>query len=62
MLVRVSKSSWVKPNFELGCKWKSEMGSLTIKKKQINKLRSFYPLAKIVSIDDLKKTEVSSGS
>ena len=38
-----------------------EMDSLTIKKKQINKLRSLYPLAKIVSIDDdLKKTEVSS--
>jgi hypothetical protein len=38
-----------------------EMDSLTIKKKQINKLRSLYPLSKIVSIDDdLKKTEVSS--
>lgn len=38
-----------------------EMDSLTIKKKQINKLRSLYPLAKIVSIDDdLEKTEVSS--
>ena len=38
-----------------------EMDSLTIKKKQINKLRSLYPLAKIVSIDDdLAKTEVSS--
>lgn len=37
------------------------MDSLTIKKKQINKLRSLYPLAKIVSIDDdLAKTEVSS--
>lgn len=38
-----------------------EMDSLTIKKKQINKLRSLYPLAKIISIDDdLMKTEVSS--
>ena len=38
-----------------------EMDSLTIKKKQINRLRSLYPLSKIVSIDDdLKKTEVSS--
>lgn len=38
-----------------------EMDSLTIKKKQINKLRSLYPLSKIVSIDDdLKKREVSS--
>lgn len=38
-----------------------EMDSLTIKKKQINKLRSLYPLAKIVSVDDdLEKTEVSS--
>ena len=37
------------------------MDSLTIKKKQINKLRSLYPLAKIVYIDDdLAKTEVSS--
>ena len=38
-----------------------EMDSLTIKKKQLNKLRSLYPLAKIISIDDdLEKTEVSS--
>lgn len=38
-----------------------EMDSLIIKKKQINKLRSLYPLAKIISIDDdLEKTEVSS--
>ena len=38
-----------------------EIDSLTIKKKQLNKLRSLYPLAKIISIDDdLKKTEVSS--
>lgn len=38
-----------------------EVDSLTIKKKQLNKLRSLYPLAKIISIDDdLEKTEVSS--
>lgn len=38
-----------------------EIDSLTIKKKQLNKLRSLYPLAKIISIDDdLEKTEVSS--
>ena len=38
-----------------------EIDSLTIKKKQLNKLRSLYPLAKIISIDDdLAKTEVSS--
>lgn len=38
-----------------------EMDSLTIKKKQLNKLRNLYPLAKIISIDDdLEKTEVSS--
>lgn len=38
-----------------------EMDSLTIKKKQINKLRSLYPLAKIISVDDdLERTEVSS--
>ena len=38
-----------------------EMDSLTIKKKQLNKLRSLYPLAKIISIDDdLEKIEVSS--
>ena len=38
-----------------------EMDSLTIKKKQINKLRSLFPLAKIISVDDdLMKTEVSS--
>lgn len=38
-----------------------ELDSLTIKKKQLNKLRSLYPLAKIISIDDdLAKTEVSS--
>ena len=38
-----------------------ELDSLTIKKKQLNKLRSLYPLAKIISIDDdLEKTEVSS--
>ena len=38
-----------------------EIDSLTIKKKQLNKLRSLYPLAKIISIDDdLGKTEVSS--
>ena len=38
-----------------------EIDSLTIKKKQLNKLRSLYPLAKIISIDDdLAKIEVSS--
>ena len=38
-----------------------EMDSLTIKKKQINKLRSLFPLAKIISVDDdLMKAEVSS--
>jgi hypothetical protein len=38
-----------------------EMDSLTIKKKQLNKLRSLYPLSKIISVDDdLMKTEVSS--
>ena len=50
-------------NFPISNKYLNpkEMDSLTIKRKQINKLRSLYPLSKIVSIDDdLKKTEVSS--
>lgn len=38
-----------------------QTNSITIKKLQINKLRSLYPLAKIISIDDdLNKKEVSS--